>query len=313
MRDGYGFNEGEMCFMLSWFGVHQSILHFWVDISVLLLWQCSWWFSSVPSGKSRFLTSLIGNTETLRWKCRGIGPHLVARGNSHEFSRVGAGTWCIFSSYGGDGHLKFGFVQRNQDSCLLMKYISWSLTMLGRIIQMLLEVSREAKRPLLVCNSYTSVPINFTKSQASSPFEALNSAHLSKSQKMWGSLSRRSWELWLSLGSPQGIPTSLHLVRWKMSLHLRHCRESRPSLESGHQGVHILEAENTESLSHTYFWGKAPLEVLVESWLTSSVKDRESFSFPVDMGCTEVSSSCSNEIDDPLYLRLFSQGISRVS
>ena len=43
MRDGYGFNEGEICFILSWFGVHQSILHSWGDISVLLLlWQCSW-------------------------------------------------------------------------------------------------------------------------------------------------------------------------------------------------------------------------------------------------------------------------------
>ena len=42
---------------------------------------------------------------------RGIGPHLVARGKSHEFSRVAAGTWGIFSSYGRDGHLKVGFVQ----------------------------------------------------------------------------------------------------------------------------------------------------------------------------------------------------------
>ena len=32
-------------------------------------------------------------------------------GKSHEFCRVEAGTWCIFSSYGGDGHLKLGFVQ----------------------------------------------------------------------------------------------------------------------------------------------------------------------------------------------------------
>ena len=36
MRDGYGFNEGEMCFILSWFGVHQSVLRSWGDISVLL-------------------------------------------------------------------------------------------------------------------------------------------------------------------------------------------------------------------------------------------------------------------------------------
>ena len=64
--------------------------------------------------------SLIGNVEFLSMICRGIGPHLAARGKSHEFSRVSACTWCIFSSYGGDGHLKLGFVQRSQDSCLFM-------------------------------------------------------------------------------------------------------------------------------------------------------------------------------------------------
>ena len=55
--------------------------------------------------------SLNENTELLSMKCRGIGPHLSARGKSHVFSRVAAGTWCIFSSYGGDGHLKLEFVQ----------------------------------------------------------------------------------------------------------------------------------------------------------------------------------------------------------
>ena len=44
--------------------------------------------------------------------------------------------------------------------------------MLGRKLQTLLELSWEANLPLLVV----------TVSQASSPFEALNSAHLSKSQ-----------------------------------------------------------------------------------------------------------------------------------
>ena len=56
-----------------------------------------------------------------------------------------------------------------------------------------------------------------------------------------------------------------------------HCRERRPSLESGILGSIPLEAENTESVSHTYFKGKVPLKVLVESWLTSSDEDRESF------------------------------------
>ena len=49
----------------------------------------------------------------------GIGPDLAASGKSHEFSRVAAGTLGIFSSYGGDGHLKPGFGQRSQDSCLV--------------------------------------------------------------------------------------------------------------------------------------------------------------------------------------------------
>ena len=64
-------------------------------------------------------------------KCRGIGPNIAARGKSHEFSRVAGGTWCIFSSYGGDGHLKLGFVRRSQDSCLVMTDTSGSETMLG--------------------------------------------------------------------------------------------------------------------------------------------------------------------------------------
>ena len=54
--------------------------------------------------------------------------------------------------------------------------------MLGRKIQTLLEVSQEAKRPLLVGTVILVFLSIFTKCQASSPFEALNSAQLSKSQ-----------------------------------------------------------------------------------------------------------------------------------
>ena len=64
--------------------------------------------------------SLNGNKEFLCTQCREIEPHLVARGKSHEFSRVSAGTCGIFSSYGGSGYLKLGFVQRSQDSCLVI-------------------------------------------------------------------------------------------------------------------------------------------------------------------------------------------------
>ena len=54
--------------------------------------------------------------------------------------------------------------------------------MLGRKIQTLLEVSQEAKHPLLVGTVILVFLSIFTKSQALSPFEALNSAHLSKTQ-----------------------------------------------------------------------------------------------------------------------------------
>ena len=52
----------------------------------------------------------------------------------------------------------------------------------GRKIQTILEVSCEAKRPLLVGTVILIFLSIFTKSQASSPFEALNSVHLLKSQ-----------------------------------------------------------------------------------------------------------------------------------
>ena len=55
--------------------------------------------------------------------------------------------------------------------------------MLVRKIQTLLEVSREAKRPLLVGTDILVFLSIFMKSQASSPFEAMNSAHLSMCQK----------------------------------------------------------------------------------------------------------------------------------
>ena len=55
--------------------------------------------------------------------------------------------------------------------------------MLGRKIQTVLNVSREAKLPLLVGLVILVFLSIFTKSQASSPFEALNSAHLSKCQR----------------------------------------------------------------------------------------------------------------------------------
>ena len=43
-------------------------------------------------------------------QCRGIEPHLSATGKSLGLSRVSAGTWGIFSSYGGDDPSMLMFV-----------------------------------------------------------------------------------------------------------------------------------------------------------------------------------------------------------
>ena len=61
------------------------------------------------------------NTGLLCMQCRGIEPHFPARGMSHTISRVAAGTWGVFVSYSGDSHSKLHFVQRSQDSCVVMR------------------------------------------------------------------------------------------------------------------------------------------------------------------------------------------------
>ena len=61
------------------------------------------------------------DTGLLCMQCRGIEPHVQTRGMAHMISRVAAGTWGIFVSYSGDGHFKLHYVQRSQDSCVVMR------------------------------------------------------------------------------------------------------------------------------------------------------------------------------------------------
>ena len=44
-----------------------------------------------------------------------------SEGMSHTISQVEAGTWGIFVSYSGDGHSKLHFVERSEDSCVVMR------------------------------------------------------------------------------------------------------------------------------------------------------------------------------------------------
>ena len=86
--------------------------------------------------------------------------------------------------------------------------------MLGRKIQTLLEVSREAKCPLLVGTFIFFFLSIFTECQASSPFEGLNSAHFSKSQMdMRSSVQKRLRNMAFSMVSTgdSDIPSSCEM------------------------------------------------------------------------------------------------------
>ena len=116
-------------------------------------------------------------------QCRGIGHHLAVRGKSHTFSRVAVATWCIFSSYSADGPCKLLFVQQHEDSCLVMRDTSGISLRLGSAIGMLLEVRRETQCPFPVATVILGFLSFLKKSQASSPFEALNCECLSRCQR----------------------------------------------------------------------------------------------------------------------------------
>ena len=71
-----------------------------------------------------------------------------------------AGTWGIFSSYGGDDPSKLVFVQRCQDSCLVRRDTSIISPSLGRAIQ---TPHGDAGDPgyLSSCYRDIGIPINF--------------------------------------------------------------------------------------------------------------------------------------------------------
>ena len=103
---------------------------------------------------------------------------------------------------------------------------------------MLLEVRQKTEVHFVVCRVILGFLSIFKKSQESSPFEALNSECLSRCQGVVRPPVQKRQRHTVSLGSPQGIQTCLHLVRYKMTLNLSNCREIQPSFESGPLGVH---------------------------------------------------------------------------
>ena len=82
-----------------------------------------------------------------------------------------------------DRYSKLIIVQRHQDSCLVTRDTSGSSLTLDREIQTLLNVRRENQCPFLLATVILGFLSIFKKSQASSTFEALYSACLSRCQR----------------------------------------------------------------------------------------------------------------------------------
>ena len=92
-------------------------------------------------------------------------------------------TWGIFSSYGGDGPSNIMFVQRRQNSYIVGRNTSEFSSRLGRAIGTPFQVRQETQGLFPVATGILGFLSIFKRSQASSPFEALNSALDSSCQR----------------------------------------------------------------------------------------------------------------------------------
>ena len=99
-------------------------------------------------------------------QCRGIRPHLAARVTSHGFSQVAAGTWDIFSSYGGDDPSKLVFVQRRQDSFLVTRDTFRNLPEAWQGNTNASRGDAVDLGSLFCCHSDIGIPINFQEESA---------------------------------------------------------------------------------------------------------------------------------------------------
>ena len=175
-------------------------------------------------------------------------------------------------------------------------------------------MKRETKCPFLLSTLLLGFLSIFKKSQASSPFESLNSAHLSTCQRDVRPPVQMRWRPRVFSRVCTGdsdIPSSFEMKdepAFKPLLGnpiLFRVRASRGPF-------HLRQ--KTQGPSHiTITEGKLLLSCLWKLGLPLQSKAGNQLSSRDDMGCTELSSSCCTEIDVPLDLRRVSQGISGVS
>ena len=146
---------------------------------------------------------------------------------------------------------------------------------LGRTIQILLEVKWEIRPSFQVGTVIFGFLSIVKKSQASSPFEALNSACLSKCQGMWGPCPDVVGTYGFFYGLQRGFILCFILCdEWQACIQAT-AGKSELLLSQGISQSTLYEEANSGSFSHTYCWGKGALKELVESWPTASIESWE--------------------------------------
>ena len=167
---------------------------------------------------------------------------------------------------------------------------------------------------LSMCHNDIGIPINFLKSLALSPFEALNSTCLSRCQR----------DVRPPVQMIQG-PGAFYIISTGVSDSPSSCEmEDEPSFKplQVNQALFRVRAsrwtfhlrQQIQGPSHIHIAeGSLVFRCLWKVGLPLQSKTGNQLSSREDCGCMELSSSCCAEIGVPLYLRWVSQGISGVA
>ena len=219
----------------------------------------------------------------------------------------------IFSRYGGRPFKTRVF---SVTSGLLSSYDGYlmDLIWLGRTIRMLLEVWHETEGHFLVGTVILGFLTIFKKSQASSAFEALNSACLSRCQRDVRPLFQKRWRPRAFCRIFTG--NSDILSSWDMkdesALNPLQGNPAFFQVRASRGPFHLKQKTQGPSNIHTPE-GKLLLRCLWKFALSLHSKTVNQLSSLDNMVCMEQSSNCFTEIDIPLGLRWVSQGISGFS
>ena len=153
----------------------------------------------------------------------------------------------------------------------------------------------------------------FKKSQASSPFEALNFAGLSRCQRNVRPPVQMRRDLGLSLGSPQG-PDMRSVCEMKDKPAFKPLQGNLAFIQVRVARCPFHLRQQTQGSSQIPIAeGSLLLRCLWKVGLPLHSKPGNHFSSRDDMGYMELSSSCCAEIGGPPELRRVSPGISGVS